>query len=349
MTHTMKYTRHCFFLLMLICQTLFATNGEPFARGFRDVKEIVSSTFQIKLDAYPQAFNPSIIEIDAGYVLTFRYLPEPVAQPWICFIGIVLLDRSFRQISPAQLLDARFDNLDVPSQTEDARIFAYQGNLYVTYNDSREVTNTTANDRRDIYVAKLTYKDNHFILSDPVKLIHPDMYSVRNWEKNWTPFVWGDTLFFIYSISPNAILQANFESGVCPLSYSTNPSISWKWGLLRGGTPAMLIDGEYLAFFHSAKEMYSEACERDQELWHYFMGAYTFSANPPFNLTRISPLPINEKSFYLKSNNPKRVIYPGGFVIVGSNIYVAYGKDDNEIWIAVINKDKLMRSLRPVE
>ena len=108
------------------------------------------------------------------------------------------------------------------------------------------------------------------------------------------------------------------------------------------------MNEEYLAIFHSGKPFVSGASITNEVLWHYVMGAYTFSANPPFNITGISPLPINEKSFYIKSDNPKRVIYPGGFIIKDDDIYVAYGKDDAEIWIAIINKTKLLSTLRPV-
>jgi predicted GH43/DUF377 family glycosyl hydrolase len=43
------------------------------------------------------------------------------------------------------------------------------------------------------------------------------------------------------------------------------------------------------------------------------------------------------------------VVFPGGFAVVGSLIYVAYGKDDREIWIATIDKDALKRSLKTIE
>jgi predicted GH43/DUF377 family glycosyl hydrolase len=84
-------------------------------------------------------------------------------------------------------------------------------------------------------------------------------------------------------------------------------------------------------------------------MYHYYMGAYTFSAEPPFNILSASIAPIVGKDFYTSSTREKRVIFPGGFVVVGPSIYVAYGKDDCEIWVAILDKAKLMRSLRPVE
>ncbi len=78
------------------------------------------------------------------------------------------------------------------------------------------------------------------------------------------------------------------------------------------------------------------------------MGAYTFSAKPPFSIQKISTEPIMAKGFYTKSEAKMRVIFPGGFVVNGELIYVVYGKDDKEIWVATIDKNKLMSSLKAV-
>lgn len=333
----------CIFLLSVTFQNLFSID-----KYTGNIKGVISSTFRIPLDEYPGAFNPSIVKINEGYILTFRYLPEPKEKPWVSYIGAALLNHDFKRIDSGELLDIRFNNLHTPSQAEDARIFKYQDGYYFTYNDNPDVTNTSSKDRRDIYIAQLSYHNGHFTASPPVKLIHPYMYEKRTWEKNWMPFVWNDTLFLSYSLHPHEILHANLETGECLPIFSTNSTSKWKWGEMRGSTPALLEDEEYLAFFHSGKEIISGATN-NKKMWHYYIGAYTFSATPPFNISKISTLPINEKSFYVNSDNPKRVIYPGGFVVSGKNIYLAYGKDDIEIWIAVINKDKLMNSLKAVK
>ncbi len=339
----------------LISQVLFSE--ESIARPSRNVKNLVSSVFKIVLTEYPDAWNPSIIEVKEGFILTFRYLPLPNTRPCISYMGAVLLDHSFNQITPAELLDVRKDNIFIPSQAEDARIFIHQNELYLIYNDNPNVLNTRAIDRRDIYVAKLEYSFegnphadgtiSHFDISKPIKLIHPDRYETRIWEKNWVPFVANNNLYLGYSLNPHEILLADLETGICSHQYTSQFIDNWKFGTLRGGTPAELVDGEYLAFFHSGKTLVSGASLTDEVLWHYVMGAYTFSATPPFNITKISPVPINEKSFYIKSSNPKRVVYPGGYIISGNDIYVPFGKDDCEIWIAVINKEKLIKTLRP--
>ena len=85
------------------------------------------------------------------------------------------------------------------------------------------------------------------------------------------------------------------------------------------------------------------------DMWHYFMGAYTFSAEAPFQITSITPDPIMAEEFYTPSSFNKRVIFPGGFVASDSKIYVAYGKDDREMWIATLDKDALKNAMVPIQ
>ena len=75
---------------------------------------------------------------------------------------------------------------------------------------------------------------------------------------------------------------------------------------------------------------------------HYFMGAYAFSAAPPFEITHFSPAPLKTADFYEEDNH---VIYPAGYVVEGPYIYLSYGRNDREIWIAKLDKAKLMASL----
>lgn len=83
------------------------------------------------------------------------------------------------------------------------------------------------------------------------------------------------------------------------------------------------------------------------------MGAYTFKAEPPFDITGISPEPIIGKDFYhgpeYKTWKPLLVVFPGGFVYDNDNIWVCYGKQDHEIWIVKLDRKGLFNSLTPVE
>jgi predicted GH43/DUF377 family glycosyl hydrolase len=87
-----------------------------------------------------------------------------------------------------------------------------------------------------------------------------------------------------------------------------------------------------------------------EKIPHYFMGAYTFEKTPPFSIRRMSPSPIIGKDFYHGEHydyywKPVQVVFPGGYVFDGDKIYLAYGRQDHEIWIATIDKVQLLSSL----
>lgn len=331
-------------LSCIVSQRLFAGD---IIEDLLTAQEIVIATTEIKLDKFPGAFNPSIIKIPEGFLLTFRYCPD-VYNSGLSYIGVVLLNEMLEQVSEPKLLSARSKQSRTPSQAEDARVFSYKGRLFLIYNDNVEITNPQTWERRDIFIAELSFGDNDFKLSSPLKLVYNEKYHTQMWQKNWVPFEWNNTLLLIYSINPHEIIYPNLMSGSCYHCYETWMDIKWKWGKLRGSTPPLLVDGEYLAFFHSGVKANSSVT-MGWELWHYFMGAYTFAAQPPFQITKMSQQPIAADGFYTESSNEKRVVFPGGFAISGSHIYVAYGKDDSEVWIATIDKDALMRSLKAVK
>ena len=116
---------------------------------------------------------------------------------------------------------------------------------------------------------------------------------------------------------------------------------------MRGGTPGIPIDGnQYLSFFHSSKEIPTLHSNREPIL-HYFMGAYTFALHPPFEITQISPKPIVGKGFYKGAIydpywKPVRVVFPCGLIVEGNFIWVAYGRQDHEIWMVKLDKCGLL-------
>lgn len=305
--------------------------------------DIVISSKKIVIEDFPEAFNPSLLKIENGFILTFRYCLSPT-YPWISYIGIVKLDDDLNIISEAQLLKTRNDESITPSQAEDARIFYIKNKMYLIYNDNIDIIDPKTNSRRDIFIAELQFIEDHFVLSEPFKIIHEDNYFAVNWQKNWVPFSFQDELLIGYSLYPHEILKTDLHSGLCTSFFNTTKKKLWKWGVLRGGTPALLVEGNYLAFFHSSTNIRTKESNYNA-MPHYYIGAYIFSSKPPFNIQKISPSPIIGKGFYTNSSFNKRVIFPGGFVTVKNQFYLAYGKDDSEIWIATIDKKNLLKSL----
>ena len=338
----------------LLCSVLFLISCRP-AFSWIDFnslssgKQIITDLKHLEFPDFPGTHNPSLIQNDQGFLLTFRYSPDLNNAPWISYIGLVQFDLSLNPVSTPYLLNTRRENSKTPSQAEDARLFSYRNRLFVIYNDNIEVVHPSYGDRRDMFIAELIWTNDHYELSTPLKLYYEAEYSRQLWQKNWIPFEYEGKLFFSYTINPHLVLYPNLMTGACYSFYDTDFPSQWQFGKLRGSSQAQLMDGEYFAFFHSSICDASEA-SFNNELWHYFMGAYTFSAKPPFQITSMTPRPLVTEGMYTRSyNKKKKVVFPGGFAVVGPFIYLAYGKDDCEIWIMTIDKEALKKAMKPID
>jgi predicted GH43/DUF377 family glycosyl hydrolase len=329
------------FIFLLFSPILATTYKEDIELAI--TPEIVLETKKLKFPRYPNAYNPSIIPLKEGYLLTMRFHPK-VSQLSYSDIVAVKLDSEFNPISAPYKIEVRPKLSKTASQAEDARIFEHDGSIYLIYNDFEESTWIWQNPRF-LYIAKLKEEEGKFVLDKKVLLSYPDRSTFI--EKNWVPFSSNSKLYLSYKIDPHEVIEVDLETGICKPQFYSIKDIQWPYGSIRGGTPGILVDGQFLAFAHSSFKFSSEI-DKNYFGFKYVMFAYTYSALPPYELTAISPIPIVGKDFYSKESKWKKVIFPGGFVEKGPYLYVAYGKDDCEIFIAKLDKKALLESLTSV-
>jgi predicted GH43/DUF377 family glycosyl hydrolase len=315
--------------------------------------DFVLEVKKLTIPGFPNAFNPSIIRWGRNFLLNFRIIPNR-SQSFTSYMGVVILDENFDPTSEPQLLDTRAPDASSPSRCEDGRLIYVGDTLYLVYSDNMEPKISKGGFR--IYIAKLEFDGERFHLKDPECLTQYDGESRDLREKNWVPFDYRGNLFLGYSLVPHLIFRPLLMgTGACETISCTIGSFIWSWGILRGGTSALLgaaQNGEYLAFFHSSKKIAS-AHSDGQNVLHYFMGAYTFSAEPPFSITRVSSKPIIGKNFYNGPIykpfwHPVRVVFPGGYVFDDRFIWIVYGRQDHEAWVAKLDRAKLLESLVPI-
>jgi len=298
---------------------------------FADSQGIVLSTKKVQIPTIVAPYNGSIIEKGDGYLLFFRFDTPTVLgerNPFFSQIGCVELGEGF------EVRKDSFFQLDTGSRfSEDARVFQHEGNYFLLYND-------LIGEMRGLQIAEFDVKTKQLGKKIPLKVTPLKM------EKNWTPFSSEGKIHFLYSFLPQKVLK--LEDSLLshyPTHLDEKYLNFWRerWGELRGGTPARLIDGEYLAFFHSSFE------ERTGTGW-YVMGAYTFAAKPPYQLLRISSYPILFEGIYsaIHHNTAKphvRSLYPSGFVYKDGKIHVSCGENDSELKIVTMDKKTLLASL----
>ncbi|MBM3198019.1 MAG: DUF3589 domain-containing protein [Chlamydiae bacterium] len=338
--------------------------------SFAEDRGIVKSIKTLQLEGVYAPLNASIVEDGEGYLLFFRYdvkervkvagVALPIRQkipfcgrrmPYRSCIGAVRLDKNFAQVSLVQRIDTRSEF------SEDPRAFRVGEDLYLVYNDMQKNVMYS----RSMHLAKLDGKtlQTESVLDIDQLIQHVDQSS--HVEKNWTPFVRKEAngeekIYFEYGINPHKILRMR-DPQDCQMDHLIFPSevslqkMPWKseLGALRGGTPAKLVDGQYLAFFHTLFW--------DKKTPWYIMGAYTFEASPPYRVTAVSAEPILFRGIYETpakntAYSKKKIIYPAGFVLgkeEGKDVlYVSCGENDCAVKILTLDKETLLKSLVPV-
>lgn len=310
-------------------------------------QEFVLEVSKITIPDIPYPFNPSIVEWQGKYLLSFR-TRDPLTNSTNPF-GLVWLDSSFKVCSIPQIINMPSNYPFLQSKAQDPRLIVIQGELYIVYNNIIESVN---GEIRRMQISKLKYEDGFFEIVDTQALLHyPFEIPGRN-EKNWTPFDYEGHLLLSYSLTPHRILYPVPQSTWCEDFTISHGNIKWPWGELRGGTTALKIKEGYLSFFHSCANL-STVHSEGKKMTHYFMGAYLFQDHPPFSILKISKEPIYGKDFYngpaYTTWKPLRVIFPCGFVMDENYIWVVFGKQDHESWIVKLDKNKLLESLVQVQ
>lgn len=304
-------------------------------------KTCILNTQQIKIPGYPNAYNPSLIPYKDGYLLSFRFRtrgPETVNNQFrtdFSLVGLVRLNQKFKVSEKSvQLLNIMSYSPKFSLTTEDARLFKVGNRIFLFFND---VPPSQIPGQFAMYFGELIEDHGLFVLKEPAKLLHyPYVTPV---EKNWSPFVSGNRLYVIYSDTPRVVLEVDLNTGYCQEVVRAISKAHWDLGEIRGGTPAYLVNDTFLTFFHSSFPV------KIPKKRAYVMGAYTFDAEPPFSIRKMTSMPLGNLVDYTEDNVPK-VVFPGGLVVEDHLIHVAWGKGDKQIWMTTFDREKLLASMK---
>lgn len=310
-------------------------------------QSFILETKQLNIENYPDAFNPCLLEYEGAPLLLFR-IRDPITKS-TNQVGYIWLDENLDPIGTPKVLRITLPPNSYPN-LQDPRVVKGKDTYYIVFNNITTVLHQDRTNRR-MYVAELKSDDHGLYTTYPQEYIDFEDEKGSRQEKNWGPFIFNDSLLLEYMVSPHVIYQPLQNSDCCLTTARDTNVLNWKWGEIRGGTPLLLVDGEYLGFFHSSTNL-SSVQSNGVFMQHYFMGAYTFSNDPSFTITKMSPDPIIGKKFYdgpaHKTWKPLRVVFPGGYLFDENYIWLAYGRQDHEVWIVKFDKAGLYNSLIPV-
>lgn len=157
-------------------------------------------------------------------------------------------------------------------------------------------------------------------------------------EKNWLWFEHDGLPHMVYMTDPEHIVVQFKPNLIEPeIEYKTPFGHNiWKHGHIRGGTPPVLVDGEYWTFFHSSTPWLGSKRR-------YHMGALAFESKPPFKITRYTPLPLlsGSKNDEWHDFLPL-VVFPCGAILEKGEWIITMGVNDcTSAWIKIPHEDIL--------
>ena len=159
--------------------------------------------------------------------------------------------------------DTRFEGKDI--DTEDPRLFICNDKIYVVFN----VFSPFPGHKRSMAISEY----NHF---QPIYLRIEEDHQEQMVEKNWSPCVVNNQLYFIYIFDPLIVLHYNFNpEGICTIHYKQNPEINIR----DIYTPSKCLRGSssFIPFMNSfLGELYIGLChsyiyKEDQYYYYAFL------------------------------------------------------------------------------
>jgi predicted GH43/DUF377 family glycosyl hydrolase len=280
------------------------------------------------LSADPCHYNSSLIRDDRGLWLIWRNQDKHGHST----INRAMLDESLRPIpTTVGLIDLPLTAVDTmgTNQREDPRAFHHNGSTWLSYTAWRRGATDAA-----IALSRL---DDRWRSAEDVRITYGGNWSPGVMQKNWSFFPHEKTLHFIYYANPHEVVDlANNQT-------HKTAGVLWEHGIIRGGTPPILVGDRYVTFFHSSRDGDSEHGRR------YYMGAYSFSASPPFTPLALTKAPILKASD-LDPSVPHLplVVFPCGAVHEDGRWIVSLGVNDVSTALLLITDDVLAQHMEPI-
>ena len=244
------------------------------------------------------------------------------------------LDESFKVIEHLNVeIPSRIDN----EQFEDPRVLVHDNKVFVS------CCNYSLKSQKFLHQTLLEFDQSLEFIGAIDPVYGGNGNSIREntrTEKNWTWFALGMDRYCVYSMSPHLVVKFH-HTGLPEASYATYVDTidMWQFGECRMGSNPVLLNGLFYNFFHSSLPWRNGKRQ-------YFMGAYTFEPEPPFQITQITSKPL----LYGSENDIRQfssplVIFPCGAIFIDDEWVVSSGvNDERSAWFAIPHKT-LLRSL----
>lgn len=164
-------------------------------------------------------------------------------------------------------------------------------------------------------------------------LLYLDNKPLQRVEKNWTPFIYDNSIYISYIINPHEVYKLH-PNGMCSLISKTN--FNQNLPKLSGGSPAIFTEKGYLAIGHTysklkfsyLRDFVGSFLNKPNSSRVYKSYFYIFEKHPPFNLISVSkPITFTNSSIEFVTNIKRENNY----------LYITVGVEDYKTKLVVIN------------
>lgn len=308
---------------------------------------------ELLVPAGQKAWNPGMAEINGQIFMTYRYEPRP--NRWPSDLGLVCLNGKTFEVIEGTNRKLKMIRASTKVQTiDDARVIGWNGKMYLIH--AQGMLNEGGKWASSVCLSQLSNSGQcnslHVIpYGDNINLCNSGKDIVT--EKNWSPFVFGHELRFLYLINPLTVIAWDGRRHREVSKQNPVEIPWWKWGnFLAGGTPLVKKGDEYIGICHT----FTHEDPNRPEHRRYYGAPYAMSASEPHHLTRFASEPLMYGEFNEsrdlrpdKSRWRPNVVYPMGLVDRGEHAYISYGWQDCRCEILEVNWAEINKLLTPVK
>lgn len=316
---------------------------------------IVGAVRTLQIPGLKFGYNPSIVHFRGKTLVFFRYDVENIQvesghKKQKSFVACAEFTNDLNTVLNVTeiALNSFF--------AEDPRAIVYQDIIYLFYNTPlTDPLVSRFRPGRKMCVAKINPKTLTVIEQ---KTIHYQQFLT---EKNWVPFAGPigseeEGIYLIHTLQKFRVLKLDpkdlsHATLICETLEKIPEIHRWdkKWGTARGGSPAILVDGEYWMFFHS----FYRPITGGIDIHNYICGAMVFQSTPPFLPKRMLKDPVVFEGMYTSNYRRSNTFttYPAGVVYEPEldQFLVSIGENDRVMKVLTISKKSLEQALQPIE
>jgi hypothetical protein len=248
---------------------------------------------------------------------------------------------------------------------EDARLFIWREEMWILCNGLNDTN------KRHMFLVKINDAGGFFTGGIPIELCSVDS---QNFEKNWSPFIMNNELYFVYSITPFVILKYDENSERCiKATFGINnffqelSSYYFNNLHIRCGTPFLSLEkNEWIGIGHSVfknlrkmRKLFHFDIESsnhyrdsvDDREWLrtynnlYLMFFYTIKyINGTFIIDKVSYM--FQPPFL--QHDTEYITFPSGLTEDRDNYYVFFGENDTMSMMTRMDKKFVMNLLHDI-